>query len=188
MPGTFEEVRCRYAPTRNIRAGGRWRWELRRRSNDNQRARDGGDLADTAADAEIVGIDHFAVGFNFLAFDADIGNPMLAAGIGAAGDVKAELFLIVGETIFELLCEPASVGLGFGEGEFAEFGAGAGDGAANEGGRFDGEAGVGEFTDNRGDMGFGDVDEEEILHGSIADVAIAVAFSEIGDCGAVARE
>jgi hypothetical protein len=140
-------------------------------------------LADTAAYAEIVGVDHFAIGFDFLAFDADISDPVLAAGIGAAGDVEAKLILIVGETIFELLGEPAGEGLGFGESELAEFGAGASDGAANEGRRFDRERGVGQFADHRGDVSFGNVDEKKILHRGVADVAIPIQLGEIGGEG-----
>ena len=141
---------------------------------------DRGELADASADAEIIGIDHLAARFDFFAFDADVGNPVLAAGIGAAGDVKAELFLIVGETVFEFIGEPAGEGFGFGEGEFAEFGAGAGDGAASEGRGLNGKAGGSEFGDNDGDVGFGDVDKEKILHEGVADVAVAIALSEIG--------
>jgi len=141
---------------------------------------DGGDLADTASHTEIVGIDHFAVGFDFFAFDADVGDPVLAAGVGAAGDVETEFVLIVWKTFFELLGEPASVGLGFGEGEFAEFGAGAGDRAANESGRFYGKTGGGEFVDYDGNVSFGNVDEKQVLNGGIANVAITIAFGEVG--------
>ena len=119
---------------------------------------DGSELAHAAAYAEIVGVDHFAFVLNFFAFDADVGDPMLAAGVGAAGDVELDVFLIAGETLFELLGEPAGVGFGFGESELAEFGAGAGDGAADEGVGFDGETVGGEFLDYGGDAGFGNVD------------------------------
>ena len=44
----------------------------------------------------------------------------------------------------------------------------------------DGEAVGGEFLDDGGDAGFGDVDEEKILHGRGAEVAVAVMFGEIG--------
>lgn len=144
------------------------------------RTGDGGDLADTATDAEIVGIDHLAVGLDFFALDADVGDPVLAAGVGAAGDVEAKLLLIIGETVFEFFGEPAGEGFGFGEGEFAEFGAGAGDGAASEGRRFNGKAGGVEFGDYCGDVGFGNVDEEEILHEGVADMAVAIALGETG--------
>src|SRR5882757_6996785 len=75
----------------------------------------GGELADAAAYAEIIGVDHFAFVLDFLAFDADIGDPVLAAGVGAAGDVQLDVFLVAGETLFELLGEPAGIRLGFGE-------------------------------------------------------------------------
>src|SRR6266436_4894346 len=87
-------------------------------------AGDGGELAYAAAYAEVVGVDHFAVLLDFFAFDADVGDPVLTAGVGATGDVELDVFLIAGETLFELFGEPAGVGLGFGESEFAEFGAG----------------------------------------------------------------
>ena len=66
-------------------------------------AGDGGELAYASADAEVVGVDHFAVLLDLLAFDADVGDPVLAAGVGAAGDVELDVFLIAGETFFELL-------------------------------------------------------------------------------------
>ena len=96
-------------------------------------AGDGSNLADAAADAEVVGVHHFAVDFNFFAFEADVGDPVLAARVGAAGDVQLDVFLVAGEALVELFGEPARVRFGFGEREFAEFGAGAGDRAANEG-------------------------------------------------------
>ena len=120
------------------------------------------------------------VGLDFLALDADVGDPVLAAGIGAAGDVETELFLIVGEAVFEFLGKPAGKRFGFGEREFAEFGAGAGNGAANESRRFNGKASGVEFGNDGGNVDFGNVDEEEILHEGVADVAIAIALGEIG--------
>ena len=78
-------------------------------------AGDGGELAYAAAYAEIVGVDHFSFVLDFLAFDADVGDPVLAAGVGAAGDVELDVFLIAGETFLELFGEPAGVGFGFGE-------------------------------------------------------------------------
>ena len=145
-------------------------------------AGDGSELSNAAANAEVVSVNHQAVVLDFLALDADVGDPMLSAGIGAAGDVEAKIFLIVGEPLFELLGEPAREGLGFGQSELAEFRAGAGDGAAGEGGgRIDGKAGGVEFADNVVNMGLGNVDEEEILHGGVADAAVAIAVSEIGE-------
>jgi hypothetical protein len=142
--------------------------------------RDGSDVTDTAADAEIVGVDQLAIDLDFLALDADVGDPVLAATIGAAGDVKFELMLEIGIAVFESFGEPASEALGFGESEFAKFGAGAGYGAADESGTCDGESAGGELGDDSGDASLGDIDEEKILHRSGADVAVGVAFGEIG--------
>jgi len=141
---------------------------------------DGSELADSAANAKIVGVDELAVLFDFFAFDADVGDPVLAATVGAAGDVELDVFAEAGETVFELFGEPAGERFGFGESEFAEFGAGAGDGAANEGRGFDGKTGGVELRDDGGDVSFGDVDEKKILHGGGADVAVGEALGEIG--------
>ena len=149
--------------------------------------RDGSDLTDTAADAEVVGVDHLAIGFDFLALDADVGNPVLPAGVGAAGNVETKLLRIIGETIFELLGEPAGKGFGFGEGEFAEFRASASDGATGEGGSFYGKTGGGELVDDGGNVGFGDIDEQKILHWGVTHVAIAVTLGEIGGKGKLRR-
>ena len=48
-----------------------------------------GVFADGSADAEVEGVDHLAVLLDLLAFEADVGDPVLAAGVGAAGDVEA---------------------------------------------------------------------------------------------------
>lgn len=101
---------------------------------------DGSELANGAAHAEIVGVNELAIELDFFAFDTDVGDPVLPATVGAAGDVEFDVVAKAGETVFELFGEPAGERLGFGESEFAEFGAGAGDGAANEGRRFDGKA------------------------------------------------
>src|SRR5271169_539427 len=79
------------------------------------RPSNGGELPNTATDAEIVGVDHFAAGLDFFALDADVGDPVLAAGVGAAGDVQAKVVLIVGKSLFEFFAEPAGEGFGFGE-------------------------------------------------------------------------
>src|SRR5208283_3628796 len=143
-------------------------------------AGDGGELANGSANAEIVGVDEFVIHFDFLAFDADVGDPVLAATVGAAGDVELDVFAEAGETVFELFGEPAGEGFGFGESEFAEFGAGAGDSAANEGRAFDRQATGDERVDDGGNMGFGNVDEEEILHGGGADVAVGETLGQTG--------
>ena len=69
---------------------------------------------------------------DFLSFKADIGNPVLAAGVGATGDVEFEMLIERGEAVFEFLDDPTREALGFGDRELAEFGSGAGNGAAPE--------------------------------------------------------
>ena len=71
---------------------------------------------------------------------------MLAAAIGAAGDVDAELLLEAGDAVVELGGEPTGEAFGFGEREFAKLGSGAGDGGASESGGAHRQSGGGEFT------------------------------------------
>ncbi len=50
-------------------------------------------LADRSAEAEVVGVGQLALVLDLLAFDADVGDPVLAAAVGAAGDVEPELLI-----------------------------------------------------------------------------------------------
>src|SRR5580704_49235 len=136
-------------------------------------------VPDSTTDAEVVGIDHLAVHSGFLAFEADVSGPMLAAAIGAAGDVQLQLVLIVREAIFELIGEPTSEGFRFGEGQLAEFRTGASNCAADESGGQDREATLVQRCDDFGSVFTGNVDNEKILHGSRADVAVGVLVGEI---------
>src|SRR5271169_3616351 len=158
-----------------------------RRATVAHRASDGRDFADAATDTEVVGIDHFAARFDFLAFDPDIRNPVLAAGVRAARDVQSEFVLVIGETIFGLFRAPAGVRLSCSECKFAEFGASAGDGAAHECGRSDRQPASGKIGNDGGDMDLGDVDEEEILHERVTNVAVTVALRKIGGEGELRR-
>jgi len=74
---------------------------------------DRGEFAYASADAEIVGIDHFAVELDFFALEADVGDPVLAATVGAAGDVDAELLLEAGNAIIQLSREPTGKAFSF---------------------------------------------------------------------------
>ena len=143
-------------------------------------ARDRRDVADSAADAEIVGVDEFAIDLDFLALDANVGDPVLAATVRAAGDVEFDLMFEPGIAVFESFGEPAGEALGFCESEFAEFGAGASNRTANEGGASNGESSGVELGDDGADLGFGDVDQEEILHGGGAELAVGMVFGELG--------
>ena len=94
--------------------------------------RNAGVLANGAAYAEVVGIDEIRALLDFFAFEADVGDPVLAASVGAAGDVQFERLIEFRDALFEFFDEPAREGFGLSDGEFAEFGAGASDGAAPE--------------------------------------------------------
>ena len=106
---------------------------------------------------------------------------MLAAGVGAAGDVEADLLVEAGEAVFELGDEPLVEGLGLGDGELAELGAGAGDGAAPEGGDVDVEAEGVELDDEGGGLAVGDVGDEDVLADGGAELAVAVLVGEVGE-------
>src|SRR5271157_1884568 len=80
---------------------------------------DGSPFANAAAHAEIVGVHELAIELDLFALDTDVGDPVLAATVGAAGDVQLDVFAKAGETLFELFAEPAGEGLGFGEGKLA---------------------------------------------------------------------
>src|SRR6516165_6507210 len=139
----------------------------------------GSGLPDAAANAEVVGIHHFAVDLDFLAFDANVRDPVLAATIGATGNVELELPLEVREALLEFLGEPSGKGFGFGQSEFAEFGAGAGNCSTGEGRGFDRKAASGKLFYHSPDMGFGNVDDEEVLCGGIANASVGIGLGKI---------
>src|SRR5262245_42615622 len=62
---------------------------------------------------------------DLFALDADVGDPMLAAAIRAAGNVQLDLLVETGQALIELSSEPPSEAFGFGEGELAKLGTGA---------------------------------------------------------------
>ena len=96
------------------------------------RASDGRVLADRSAQAEVVGVDQLALVLDLLAFHADVRDPVLAATIGAAGDVGAQLLVELRQALFQFVHQPAGKAFGLGDGQLAELGAGAGDGSAPE--------------------------------------------------------
>jgi len=57
------------------------------------RASDCSMLTHRSAEAEIEGVGQFALVLDLLALDTDVGDPMLAAAIGAAGDVQTKLLV-----------------------------------------------------------------------------------------------
>ena len=94
------------------------------------RARDAGVLADRSAKAEVISIDKLPLMLDFFAFDPNVGDPVLAAAVGAPGDVQTKLLVELRNALLEFVNEPASEALGFGDGQLAEFGSGAGHSAA----------------------------------------------------------
>ena len=104
---------------------------------------------------------------------------MLAAGVGAAGDVEAYLLVEGGDALFQFGDEPFVEGLGLGDGELAELGAGAGDGSAPEGGDVDVEAEGVELDDEGGSLAVRDIGDEDVLADGGAELAVAVFVGEV---------
>src|SRR5579862_370457 len=98
---------------------------------------DAGVLSYGSAQAKVVGIRQLAFMLDFLSFDADVGNPVLAAAVGTAGDMKPKLLIKLWQALFEFLDKPTGKAFCLRDGKFAKFGAGAGDSAAPEIGRLD---------------------------------------------------
>ena len=71
--------------------------------------------------------------FDLLAFNADVGDPVLPATVGASGDVQLQVLIEAGQALFQFFDQPAREALRFGDRQLAEFRAAAGDGAAREG-------------------------------------------------------
>src|ERR1017187_6335854 len=85
-----------------------------------------------SAQAKVIGIDHATVDFNLFAVDADVGNPVLSATVGATGDVQFQMLIEAGQAVFQLFHQPAGEALCFRDRELAEFRAAAGDRATPE--------------------------------------------------------
>src|ERR1035438_2459735 len=74
-----------------------------------------------SAQAEVVGVDHAVLNFDLLAFNANIGDPVLSATVGASGDVQFQMLIETRQTFFQFLHQPAREALGFGDSQLAEF-------------------------------------------------------------------
>ncbi len=119
------------------------------------------------------------------AHEADVGDLVLAAGVGAAGDGDEDGGIDLA-FFFEEFEDAGGALLGFDDGEVAELGAGAGDevGAPERG--VWGKAGGGEFAHEGVDFFYRDVGEDEVLFIAEADlgaVVLAVFFGEVGKKG-----
>src|SRR5262245_50056954 len=137
--------------------------------------------ADSASDAEVVGVDHRSVHLHLLALDPEIGDPVLAAAVGAARDVDPELLVEPRQAPLEALDEAARESLRLGERQLAELGAGARDGAAPERRGVEREAGILELAREGVSARPADVRDQEVLHAGRADRARPVAVGEVGD-------
>ncbi len=138
------------------------------------------ELADRAADAEVVRVLHATIDFDFLAFDAEVGDPMLAATVGASGDVQFQLLVESGQTFIQFANEPAREALGFGERQLAIFGTSAGDGSAQKRRSTHGQSGGLQFGRDLIGVLIGNIHEQQILHDRRADVAIGKTLGQRG--------
>ena len=89
-------------------------------------------LAYGSAQAEVVRVGQLAFVLDLLAFHADVGDPVLAAAIRAAGHIQPELLIELRQPLFQFVHQPARKALGLGDGQLAEFRARAGHRAAPE--------------------------------------------------------
>src|SRR5205085_5377164 len=105
-----------------------------------------------------------AFGLDLFALKADVGDPVLAATIRAAGDVQLELLIEFGKSVLEFLDKPARERLRFGDSDLAELGAGAGDGAAPEGGTSYRQSSPCELRCERATLVRRNVHDEQVLH------------------------
>src|SRR5277367_1174547 len=143
-------------------------------------------LADRSADAEVKRIDHLSFVLDLLAFETNIGDPVLAAAVRAAGHVQLELLVEAGKTPFQFFYEPPRKALGFADGQLAELGTRAGDGSAPEGRAIDMQSDLFELVNQLSGLCLGDVDEKQVLHDGRTKLAIAVALCELR-CGSQLR-
>src|SRR5437660_2051887 len=94
--------------------------------------RKSGILAHRAAQAEIVGIHHLTVDLDLLAFQSNVGQPMLPATVGTSSNVESQFLIEGGQAVFEFFHQPACKALGFCDSQLAELGAGASHGPTPE--------------------------------------------------------
>src|SRR5580704_7413064 len=149
---------------------------IRRRAAISDRMRDRGKLANASANAEVIRVHHAAIHLDLLAFDADVGDPMLSAAIRAAGDVDPELFLKIGQPLFEFVRQPARKTFGFRQCQLAKFRARASHGSASEHRGLHRQGSNFKLMSDRGRMALRHVDDQQILHRGRSNVAIGVAI------------
>src|ERR1041385_3021 len=139
-----------------------------------------GVLAHGAPQTEIIGVLRAAISLDLLAFQPDVGDAMLAATVGAAGNVELQLLLEPGQALFQLFHQPAREGLGFRDRQLAELAASAGHGAAPEGRSGNVKAGGFQSQRDRGSLLTQDVDDDQVLRVGGAQLAVTVALGQVG--------
>src|SRR5208283_2090462 len=144
------------------------------------RACDGSVLAHRSAEAEVIRVGELALVLDFFALDADVGDPVLSAAIGAAGDVQPELLVKRGQPLFELIHDPACKALGFRDGQLAKLRAGAGDRATPERRTIDMKADLPKFPRQFCCLVVGNVDQEQVLRDSGAQRSASEALGKFG--------
>jgi hypothetical protein len=60
-------------------------------------------FADGATHAEVICVNQFTMLFDFFPFEANVGNPVLAAGVGASGYVELERLVETRDAVLEIL-------------------------------------------------------------------------------------
>ena len=119
------------------------------------------------------------VNFDLLALDADVGDPVLAATVGASGDVKFQMLIETGQAFFQFFDQPAREALCLRDGELAEFCAAARHRAAPESRTADLQSDRVEFFRQRFSVERGHIDDQQVLHVGGAQFATGKALGEI---------
>src|SRR5437763_10404485 len=156
------------------------REDVRRGQAEPDRAGDRLVEADGAADAEVVGVHERAVHLDLLPLDAEVGDPVLAAAVGAAGDVDPEVLLEAGQSRLERLDQAPRKALRLRERQLAELRARAGDRAATEGRGVEAQARRLESAAQGRSVLAPHVGDQEVLHARRPEFARAVAVGEVG--------
>src|ERR1700678_4240787 len=138
-------------------------------------------FSDCAAEAEVIGVDQFVAELDFLSFQADVGDPMLAAGSRAARDVEFELLIESRNANCEFFDQPASEALRFGDRQFAEFRPGVGNGSTPERRGIHDQTRRVQSISQRVGVSLWHVDDNEVLHIGGAEMALCKSIGEI--CG-----
>src|ERR1700756_476727 len=139
-------------------------------------------FADGSAHGEVERVDHLALMLHLFAFEADVGDPVLAAAVRAAGYVELDLLIESGQALFHLFDQPFCEPFRFADCQLAELGSRAGYGAAPELGALDAQPDLMDFVDQLARFFAADVHEDQILHDGCAQLAAvySVLFGKLG--------